>query len=525
MGMRHGIPVMLIILDGWGVGDKSPNNAVYTADTPNMDAWMKRHPCTTLDAHNGAVGLPPGQMGNSEVGHLNIGAGRIVYQDLTRINKAIADGEFFTNKTLATALDHTKKRGAALHLLGLLSDGGVHSHMEHLRALVEMAAARGLEKIYIHAFMDGRDTPPKSGAGYMRDLLNALRRIGRGEVATIAGRYWAMDRDNRWTRVQKAWQALVEGKGVKPATADALQAVNDAYGRGETDEFIKPIVMPGAGGGEKQEPLATINDGDTVIFFNFRPDRARELTRAFTAPSFTEFAAVKRPALGEFVTFTRYEKHFDLPVAFPPAALHRILGEEFSRHNLRQLRIAETEKYAHVTYFFNGGREAPFPLEERVLIPSPKDVATYDLKPEMSAFEITAKLLELLQNNQYSLVVLNFANGDMVGHSGITAATVQACAAVDRCLGPLVERFTGQGGAVLITADHGNAEIMRDPETKEPFTAHSANPVPLILISDKYPDCRLRRDGALRDIAPTILRLADLPQPAEMDGTSLIVEE
>jgi 2,3-bisphosphoglycerate-independent phosphoglycerate mutase len=510
-------PVLLAILDGWGVGEQTKSNAVHMAHTPNMDRWQREYPATTLQAHNGAVGLPEGQMGNSEVGHLNIGAGRVVYQDFTRINKAISTGGFFTNPVLNQAVARAAKHGAALHLLGLVSDGGVHSHLNHLKGLVDLAARSGVGRIYIHAFMDGRDTPPKSGAGYLEELQNHLSRLGAGQIATVIGRYYAMDRDNRWERVQLAWQALVEGQGLR--ASEPVAAVRQAYERGENDEFIKPLVIEQQG-----RPVATIADGDVVISFNFRADRVRQLTRAFTEPDFHGFSCRKRPHLAEYATFTRYDKNFALPVAFPPAALTRILGEEVSRHQLRQLRIAETEKYAHVTYFFNGGREQPFPLEDRFLVPSPQEVATYDQKPEMSAFEVTEALLAHVRANDYSLVVLNFANCDMVGHSGIFAAAVKACEAVDQCLGGLVQEFTSRGGIAIITADHGNAEIMHDTITAGPHTAHSLNPVPFVLISEQHRHRQLRRDGALKDIAPTVLHLLGLPVPAEMEGNCLIEE-
>ncbi|MEW6594904.1 MAG: 2,3-bisphosphoglycerate-independent phosphoglycerate mutase [Thermodesulfobacteriota bacterium] len=511
-------PVLLAILDGWGYGEPSATNAIHLANTPNMDRWQREYPFTTLIAHNGAVGLPEGQMGNSEVGHLNIGAGRIVYQDFTRINREIVTGSFRQNPVLSAAMGKVAAAGGSLHLLGLVSDGGVHSHINHLVALLEMAAGIGLREVFVHAFMDGRDTPPKSGAGYMAQLQEAMDRIGTGRVATVCGRYYAMDRDNRWGRVRLAWEALVDGTAEFTATGP-VAAVEAAYGRGETDEFIKPTVIAGNG-----RPLATIDDHDVVIFFNFRADRARQLTHALTDAAFNEFPCRRRPQLAELVTFTSYDKHFDLPVAFPPQSLTRILGEEISRHGLRQLRIAETEKYAHVTYFFNGGREDPLPLEDRVLIPSPKEVATYDQKPEMSAFAVTEELLGLLEGNPYGLVVLNFANGDMVGHSGNLAAAIKACEAVDQCLGRIVEKFTAQGGVVLITADHGNAEIMVDPVTGGPFTAHSSNPVPFLMVGNGVQGWRLRDDGTLTNIAPTILDLMGLPVPAEMESRSLLVK-
>lgn len=514
--MTQGSAVMLIILDGWGVGEKTDTNAVYMAKTPNMDRWATRYPVTTLQAHNGAVGLPEGQMGNSEVGHLNIGAGRVVYQDYTRINRAIETGELAANEVLNRVLAQTLASGKTLHLMGLLSDGGVHSHLSHLYALVRIAAQKGLRKVAIHAFMDGRDTPPQSGQAYMAEVKQTLADIGVGQVATVIGRYYAMDRDNRWERLELAWKAMVGGQGV--CHQDPETAIGEAYGRGENDEFIKPIVIVDA----DRQPQATIGDGDSVIFFNFRADRARQLTHAFTDQHFAHFAAGKRPCLADFVTCTRYEKGLDLPVLFPPHSLTRILGEEVSAHGLRQLRIAETEKYAHVTYFFNGGREAPFALEDRVLIDSPKEVATYDLKPQMSAPEVTAELSRRLQGNPYSLIVLNFANADMVGHSGRFEAAVKACETVDACLGQLVEPFLELGGTVLITADHGNADMMYDRETKGPHTAHTLNPVPFILINDRYVGRTLRQDGALKDIAPTVLSLLGLTVPEVMEGVCLL---
>lgn len=514
--MNTPTPVLLVILDGWGVAPASPTNAVWLAQTPNMDRWWQTYPATTLIAHNGAVGLPEGQMGNSEVGHLNIGAGRVVYQDLTRINRAIKTNTFFTNEVLLATIAKVKTAGTTLHLLGLLSDGGVHSHIDHLLALLDLAAQQGLHKVAIHAFMDGRDTPPSSGASYMRDLENAITRIGVGRVASVSGRFYAMDRDKRWDRVHIAWQALVDGVGVM--ALDPVAAVDAAYGRGETDEFIKPTIIIGKDGA----PTDRINDGDGVLFFNFRADRARELSQAFLEQDFAGFSVNRRPALSEFVTFTQYDQHYHVPVAFPPLTLTHILGEEISRHNLRQLRIAETEKYAHVTYFFNGGREEPFPLEDRLLIPSPRDVATYDLRPAMSAPAVTDQLLARIATESYSLIVLNYANGDMVGHTGILAAAIEACETVDKCLGRLVTVWKERGGITLITADHGNAEIMQDLETGEPHTAHTTEPVPCILISDQHLGRQLRGDGQLCDIAPTILELQGLPVPDEMEGRSLL---
>jgi len=510
-------PVMLMILDGWGCGEPVATNAVHVARTPNMDSLSRDYPFTTLTAHDGGVGLPEGQMGNSEVGHLNIGAGRVVYQDFTRINLAIETGEFFINQTLLQTLAKVTKRGAALHLTGLVSDGGVHSHINHLIALVQLAADHGVQRLYVHAVMDGRDTPPDGGAAYIRTLQEALNEIGVGRLATVCGRYYAMDRDNRWERVQQAWRLMVDGTA-EYAAVDGVRAVRAAYQRGETDEFIKPTLIT-----DNDAPVATIDDGDSLLFFNFRADRARQMLHAFIDRGFDRFTMGKRPKLADCVTFTQYDAAFDLPVVFPSQSLTRILGEEVSRQGLRQLRIAETEKYAHVTYFFNGGNEEPFPLEERALIPSTKEVATYDLKPEMSAYQVTEELLGRLDRQRYDLVVLNFANGDMVGHTGVLAAAVRACEAVDECVGRLVGRFTAEGGVVLITADHGNAEMMVDPETGGPFTAHTCNPVPLVLVADKYKGRQLRSGGALKDIAPTILALLGVAQPAEMTGKSLLL--
>ncbi|GAB4338223.1 MAG: 2,3-bisphosphoglycerate-independent phosphoglycerate mutase [Desulfobulbaceae bacterium] len=519
--MKRDTTLLLAILDGWGYGEPSPTNAITVADTPNMDRWMAGHPFTTLVAHNGMVGLPEGQMGNSEVGHLNIGAGRIVYQDFTRINKSIADGDFFTNPALEKIMDAVHAADSALHLFGLLSDGGVHSHIDHLKALLEMAHKKGLRTVFVHCFMDGRDTPPTSGAGYVDELLAAMERIGCGRIATISGRYWAMDRDTRWERVEKAWDAIVAGRGI--IEEDPAAAVRNAYDRGETDEFITPVVLT-----ENGEPVGCVRDNDGIIFFNFRADRARELCRAFTEKDFTGFDVADRPRILDLVTFTEYDHTFDLPVAFPPVTMENILGEVVSRNGLRQLRIAETEKYAHVTYFFNGGEEEPFPGEDRILIDSPRDVATYDQKPEMSAYAVTDKLLEALEQarslaNPYQLVVLNFANGDMVGHTGVLEAAVRACEAVDTCLGRIADFILAHGGTLLITADHGNAEIMVDPENGGPYTAHSLSPVPLVLVDEAHRNCSLKEGGALKDIAPTVLTLLGLPIPREMEGENLLV--
>jgi 2,3-bisphosphoglycerate-independent phosphoglycerate mutase len=513
--MKNKGPLLLAILDGWGEGKNKETDATQAAYTPNMDGFKAEYPSTSLLAHNGAVGLPEGQMGNSEVGHLNIGAGRIVYQDYTRINRAIETGELLENRVLVDAMEGCIKSNTALHLLGLVSDGGVHSHISHLVSIIEMAANKGLEKVFVHAFMDGRDTPPTSGAGYVEDLLAAMERIGVGRIATVIGRYYAMDRDNRWNRVEKAWQALVDGKGI--LSPDPVTALKESYAKEETDEFVKPVVIVQNG-----QPVATINNGDSVLFYNFRADRARELTRAFTVPDFDGFNPLHRPELQQYITMTVYDKNFDLPVAFPPTRLTRILGEEISSNGLKQLRIAETEKYAHVTFFFNGGVEKPFPLEDRVLIPSPQEVATYDQKPEMSAYEVTDTLLEILDKNEYDVIILNFANADMVGHSGIFEAAVKACVAVDTCVGRIVAKVQEMGGTTLITADHGNADTMIEEGSEEVITAHSLNQVPFILVNDALKDKKLKTGGALKDIAPTILHLLDITIPEEMEGECLI---
>ena len=519
--MAENRPVVLAILDGWGIAPASANNAVSVAHTPNMDRWAEEYPCTTLVAHNGLVGLPEGQMGNSEVGHLNIGSGRIVYQDYTRINRAIEQGDFTENPVLTKVMEQVKAAGSRIHFCGLLSDGGVHSHIKHLEALLEMAGERGLET-KIHCFMDGRDTTPSSGAGYMEELLAAIQRIGCGQVATVSGRYWAMDRDTRWDRVEKAWQDLIDGQGL--TAKNPLQAVKEAYAREETDEFMKPTVLLDNEG----EPTGRIDDGDAVVFFNFRADRVRELCHAFSDTDFQNFDVGSRPELLDLVTMTEYEADFTFPLVFPPVSLTRILGEEASRAGLHQLRIAETEKYAHVTYFFNGGEEQPFPGEDRILIESPRDVATYDQKPAMSAMEVTDRLLAALKDQEkagtpYDLVILNFANGDMVGHTGVLEAAVQACETVDQCLGRIAEQVQTMGGILLVTADHGNAEIMVNSESGQPHTAHTLNPVPLILVSEEHKCCALKDGGgALKDIAPTLMGLLGLEQPEEMEGENLI---
>ncbi len=519
--MSAPVPVILAILDGWGLAEPSATNAVSVARTPNMDRLMATYPMTSLVAHNGLVGLPEGQMGNSEVGHLNIGAGRIVYQDYTRINRAVDQGEFAANPVFGKLMDQVLAAGTRLHLCGLVSDGGVHSHIRHLIALVELAKAKGLE-VLIHCFMDGRDTPPHSGIDYLEELGQALDRIGCGRIATVSGRYYAMDRDKRWDRVKKAWDALVLGEG--PTARDALTLVRESYAKEITDEFIIPTVLVD----DEGQPIGRIQDQDGVLFFNFRADRVRELCHAFGDADFSGFDPGVRPALTGLVTMTEYEADFTFPVAFPPVTLTHILGEEVSGHGRRQLRIAETEKYAHVTYFFNGGNEVPFAGEDRLLINSPRDVATYDQKPQMSAVEVTDSLLDTLVREErggkpYDLVILNFANGDMVGHTGVMEAAVAACETVDRCVGRIEAFVAERGGVLLITADHGNAEQMLDAENGGPYTAHTLSPVPFILVSEGLKERHLRSGGALKDIAPTILSLMELPVPGEMEGESLII--
>jgi len=507
--------VGLIILDGWGINNDCQANAVCLAETPRLDDLAATCPNSYLNASGLNVGLPDGQMGNSEVGHLNIGAGRIIYQDLTRISRSIEEGDFYHNPVLLEALERMRQAGGKLHLLGLLSDGGVHSHNSHLYALVDLAIRQGLTDICIHAFLDGRDTPPQSGANYLAELEQELARLGHGRVATVIGRYFAMDRDNRWDRVERAWQAMVLGQG-KTASSTAA-AIDEAYASGQTDEFVEPRVICQQG-----EPIGTIADGDGVIFFNFRADRAREITRALVQPDFEGFPRASCPALSDFVCLTEYDATFGLPIAYPSENYPNILGEVVARAGLRQLRIAETEKYAHVTFFFNGGVETPFANEDRVLIPSPKDVATYDQKPAMSALEVTDEAVRRIASGDYYLIVLNFANPDMVGHTGVLSAAVTAMETVDGCVGKVVDALMATGGCALLTADHGNCEQMIDAQGS-PHTAHTANRVPLILVDPQRTDARLE-PGILADLAPTLLGMLELPVPAEMTGNNLIVD-
>ena len=507
----------LIIMDGFGIADDRNGNAILEAGTPNLDALKTRFAHTTIGASGLDVGLPDGQMGNSEVGHLNIGAGRIVYQELTRIDKEISEGEFFKKEALLWAIEGAKAPGAALHLMGLVSDGGVHSHNTHLYALLKMAKAEGVSRIYVHCFLDGRDTPPSSGLGYIKELESEIRRIGAGEIATVMGRYWAMDRDNIWDRVKRAYDAIVFGEG--HAAAGAEEAVEISYAKHETDEFVQPTIVQKDG-----KPVGSIRPNDSVVFFNFRPDRSRQLTRAFISESFDGFKRRDGFFPLRFATMTRYDETFtNLRVVNEPAVLTNTFGEYLSALGKTQLRIAETQKYAHVTFFFNGGVEAPNVGEERVLIPSLK-VATFDLAPGMSAREIADEAIVRIESGAYDFMILNFANCDMVGHTGIIPAAVEAARVVDIETGRVVEAVLSGGGRCIVTADHGNAEQMIDAETEEPHTAHTTNPVPVILCDPALGTVTLRADGRLCDIAPTLLKMAGIPQPEEMTGKILFSE-
>lgn len=498
-------PLCLMILDGYGLAPASAGNAISIARTPNMDKYFETCPHTHLDASGMDVGLPEGQMGNSEVGHTNIGAGRIVYQELTRITKSIQDGDFFENSALCEAMDNCLRHDSKLHLIGLLSDGGVHSHNTHLYALLEMAKKKGLKKVYVHCLLDGRDVPPNSGANYVAELEAKIREIGCGSIATIAGRYYGMDRDNRWERVEKAYNAIVMGEGEH--AAEAVEAVKTSYSNEVFDEFVLPTVLNANG---------TVEKNDSVIFFNFRPDRARELTRCFVQDDFQGFARKKYNRVF-YVCMTQYDVTMpNVEVAFRPESLKNTLGEILSRHGMKQLRIAETEKYAHVTFFFNGGVEQVYEGEDRALINSPK-VATYDLKPEMSVYEVTEEALKRIESGKYDVIILNFANCDMVGHTGVIEAAVKAVEAVDECAGRIAELIREKGGVTLITADHGNADRMVDTDGG-PFTAHTTNQVPFIVVGK---DCTLE-PGRLADIAPTMLKLLGMEVPSEMTGKSLI---
>jgi 2,3-bisphosphoglycerate-independent phosphoglycerate mutase len=502
---------ILIILDGWGWREEMSANAVLLAKTPNFDRLWEHNPHTLIEASGPWVGLPEGQMGNSEVGHLNIGAGRVVYQDIVRIDRAIRDGSFVTNPVLVAAMDRARA-GGALHLIGLLSDGGVHSHQQHVHALLDMAKAHGVRDVFVHAILDGRDTSPHGGEGYVRALEDHMRAQGVGSIATVVGRYYPMDRDKRWERTRRGYDLFTRGEGQRAATA--AEAIRASYQRGVTDEFVEPVLIAADGAA----PRGLVRDGDVVIFFNFRADRARQITHAFTDESFDGFERHARPRV-HYVCMSRYENTFQLPIVFPPESREHILVDTAAANGKTTLRIAETEKYAHVTYFFNGGEEREFPGETRILIPSPK-VATYDLKPGMSAREVTDALIGEIRSDRHDYIVCNFANADMVGHTGVLAAAIKACETVDECVGRTLEAIDLERCAVIVTADHGNAELMVDPATGGPHTAHTTNPVPCILVDPEYRG-ELIKGGSLRDIAPTMLNYMGVPLPGEMTGRDL----
>ncbi|TVP91421.1 MAG: 2,3-bisphosphoglycerate-independent phosphoglycerate mutase [Pseudomonadaceae bacterium] len=501
-------PLVLMILDGFGHSESADSNAIMAAQTPFWDRLWRESPRTLVSGSGMDVGLPDGQMGNSEVGHMNLGAGRVVYQDFTRVTKAISDGDFFTNPAICQAVDKAVAADKAVHIMGLLSPGGVHSHEEHLVAMAELAARQGAEHIYLHAFLDGRDTPPKSAEASLRLLDEAWARLGKGRTASLIGRYFAMDRDNRWDRVASAYNLIVDGQAefASPTAVDGLHA---AYERGESDEFVKATSIG--------DPVS-VADGDAVVFMNFRADRARELSRAFVEPDFTGFARRRQPALSGFVMLTQYAADIPAPCAYPPATLENVLGEYLAKQGKTQLRIAETEKYAHVTFFFSGGREEPFAGEERILVPSPQ-VATYDLQPEMSAPEVTDRIVEAIEQQRYDVIVVNYANGDMVGHTGVFDAAVKAVECLDACMQRIVAALEQVGGEALITADHGNVEQMSDHSTGQAHTAHTCEPVPFVYVGPRT--VSLRDGGILSDVAPTMLTLLGLEQPAEMTGRSI----
>ena len=505
-------PVVLIVLDGWGYSEEPEQNAILNADTPYWDQLWQHRPHTLIKGSGAEVGLPSGQMGNSEVGHLNLGAGRVVYQEFTRVSRAIRTGSFFNNKTLTDAVDKAKDSGKALHILGLMSEGGVHSHEEHIQAMVKLAVERGAPKVYVHAFLDGRDTPPKSAERYLRTMERTFEDLGGGCIASIVGRFYAMDRDHRWPRVKAAYDLITAGISEYQAE-DPLAGLEMAYARDESDEFVKPTAIVPPGG----SPI-TMQDGDIVVFMNYRSDRARQITRPFIEPDFAEFERAAKPKLGAFVSLTEYSSDFEVPVAFPPERLKNVFGQYLAKLGLHQLRIAETEKYAHVTFFFNGGKEEPYEGEDRILVPSP-DVATYDLQPEMSAFELTDKLVGAVKSLRYDAIICNYANPDMVGHTGNFDATVKAIETLDRCLEKVVNATLDVGGELLITADHGNAEQLIDNNTGQRHTAHTSNPVPLIYVGRP---ATMESTGALSDIAPTMLYLMNLEKPMEMGGHPLV---
>ncbi|MES9844272.1 MAG: 2,3-bisphosphoglycerate-independent phosphoglycerate mutase [Candidatus Sedimenticola sp. 6PFRAG5] len=505
-------PAVLIILDGWGYSEEDESNAIRMARTPVWDRLWKEYPHALIRTSGAEVGLPAGQMGNSEVGHLNLGAGRVVYQEFTRVSRSVRTGSFFNNRTLTDGVDKAIEGDKAVHILGLLSPGGVHSHEEHIHAMARLAVERGAKRVYVHAFLDGRDMPPKSALASLEKMDAVFSELGSGRIASIVGRFYAMDRDRRWERVEEAYDLLTQGK-CEYRTADAVTALEMAYDRGESDEFVKATcVVP-----EGEQPVI-IEDGDTVLFMNYRSDRARQLTKTFIKPDFSGFERKRTPKLSCFISLTEYNKEFDIPVAFPAERLKNVFGEYVSSLGLRQLRLAETEKYAHVTFFFNGGKEEPFDGEDRILVPSPK-VATYDLMPEMSAPEVTDQLVDAIESDKYDTIVCNFANSDMVGHTGDYTAAVKAIETLDQCLGRVISALHSADGELLITADHGNAEQMQDSANNQTHTAHTQNPVPLIYVGRK---AELLEDGALCDIAPTLLHIMDLKVPSDMKGHSLL---
>lgn len=509
-------PTVLMILDGYGLNNNQKGNAVAEAKTPVVDKLMAEYPFVKGYASGLAVGLPDGQMGNSEVGHLNMGAGRIVYQELTKITKSIQDGDFFENEGLMTAINNVKANNSALHLFGLLSDGGVHSHNTHLYGLLEMAKKNGIDKVYVHAFLDGRDTAPTSGKGFMQELCDKMQEIGVGQVATVSGRYYAMDRDNNWDRIEKAYDAITKGEGDK--ASDPVQAIADSYAKDVNDEFVVPVVIENDG-----KPVATVNDKDSIIFFNFRPDRARQMTRAFCIDDFDGFNRGARKDV-TFVCFTEYDVTIpNKEIAFKKVSITNTFGEFIANNGMKQARIAETEKYAHVTFFFNGGVEEPNANEDRILVNSPKYVPTYDKKPRMSAYTVCDKLCEAITGGEYDVIICNFANPDMVGHTGVVEAAINAIEVIDQCVGEVVEFIKQVDGQLFICADHGNAEQLIDYETGGSYTAHTTNPVPFILVNAD-PAYKLREGGCLADIAPTLIELMGMEQPEEMTGKSLLVK-
>lgn len=507
-------PTVLMVLDGWGVRPPAPDNAISRCNPNNYYELTSKFPYTELICSGQEVGLPQGQMGNSEVGHLNMGSGRIVFQEITRISNAIKDGSFYTNPAFLAAIEYAQKSNGAVHLMGLLSDGGVHSHMKHIRALLELCRRHQVERVYIHAYLDGRDVAPRSALQYIQQLQETMNNLHLGEFATLAGRFYGMDRDSRWDRVQASYEAMVLGLGKKAPSA--MAAVESSYENRITDEFVDPVIIVN----EQGSPRGTIQDGDSMIFFNFRADRARQITRALADPNFEGFERAKRPNI-YYVCMTQYDADINAPVAFPPQNLNNTLGEVLAQNGLKQLRIAETEKYAHVTFFFNGGVEQPNPGEDRILIPSPQ-VATYNLQPAMSAAEVTDRVISEIQRDYYDVIIMNYANPDMVGHTGILEAAIDACSTVDMCLGRVVDTVLERQGNVLVTADHGNCEMMVCPNTGVPLTAHTTDLVPFILVSEKYRGHQLRSSGSLRDIAPTLLDLLGINIPPEMTGRSLL---